>query len=306
MSQVLATAADSAYGYQALNLIGSVKTNSDIFDRIEVFDLGLSNHQRELLEAVPGVDVRTVTPFVSHWAKCFTWKPWAWTQVDAERVLWLDAGASVLRSLSRALEQVRELGYFLVSQGGALRDIVPPDYFSLYGLPEQLSDRPYVAAGIIGYRPDSEFFRRVITPTYEDCVAGRNLGYSIGELASKNRGLSAMESPPLRDCPQFRWDQTVLNIHVMIAAHDATIADLDEYGGWKSPHDHPQQVIWHHRRRADLRYLTRVPFTGRRAWLRRAWGAWWRLRWLLVLHRRFVQPRTYVLKARSIRRAVAR
>lgn len=303
VTRVLATAADAAYGYHALNLIGSVKSNSDLFERIEVFDLGLTEHQRELLSAVPNVELRSVPRFVPHWAKCFTWKPWAWTQVEAERVLWIDAGATVLRSLSFAVDQIEELGFFLVSQGGELRQIVPPDYFALYGLPEDVARRPYVCAGIIGFRPDSEFFERVIRPTYDDCVAGRNLGFSPGELASKNRGLTLMESPTLRDCAQFRWDQSMLNIHVMLAAGDAPIADLDEYGGWKSPHDHPRQVIWHHRRRAGLRYLTRIPYLER-GWLRRSWGAWWRLRWRLELNRRFVQPRTYLLKARAMRRAV--
>jgi len=304
MNAVLATAADSAYGYHALNLIGSVKANSDIFERIEVFDLGLSDHQRTLLESVPGVWLRPVQPFVPHWAKCFTWKPWAWTRVDAECVMWIDAGATVLRSLSAVMEQVDELGYFLVSQGGELRHIVPPNYLSLYGLPNDATSQPYVCAGIIGFRPDSYFFQRVITPTYEDCVAGRNLGFSPDELGSKNRGITFMESPPLHDCPQFRWDQTMLNIHVVLEWPGAVIAGIDEYGGWRSPHDHPRQVIWHHRRRADLRYLTRIPYRGAGASRRRAWGGWWRLRWWLVVNKRFVQPRTYVLKARAIRRSV--
>src|SRR5207302_10986251 len=86
LTDVLATAADASYGYHALNLIGSVKRNSDAFDRIEVFDLGLTAHQRSLLDAVPGVIVRRVPPFSPHWAQCFTWKPWAWMQVDADRV----------------------------------------------------------------------------------------------------------------------------------------------------------------------------------------------------------------------------
>lgn len=300
MTDVLATAANAPYGYHALNLIGSVKKNSDIFDRIEVFDLGLSPHQRELLSAVPDVVLQDVPSFATHWAQCFTWKPWAWMQVEADRVFWIDAGASVLRDLSPALDQVETLGYFLVSQGNELRDIVPPDYFESYGIPDAVAERPYVCAGILGFRPGSAFFERIVTPTYEDCLAGRNLGFSPAELSSKNRGLGYLESPPLRDCAQFRWDQTVLNAHLFAAMPDAQIADLDEYGGWRSPHDHPRQVIWHHRRRGSLRYLKRVPYTGSGAWRRRAWGAWWQLRWWWVLRKRFFQPATYALKARAI------
>ena len=296
MTDVLATAADAAYGYHALNLVGSVRTNSDVFNRIEVFDLGLTPHQRELLEALPGVVVREVPPFEPHWAQCFTWKPWAWMQVDADRVFWIDAGATVLRSLAPALDQIGELGYFLVSQGNELRDIVPPDYFDAYGLSGDYATHAYVCAGIIGFRPGSDFHRRVLVPTYEDCLAGRNLGFSPGEMASKNRGIGHMDSPPLRDCPQFRWDQSILNVHVVLATPDARVADLDEYGGWRSPHDHPRQVIWHHRRQGSLRYLKRLPYGSRN----RAWGAWQQLRWWLKLHRRYVDPTSYRLKTKRL------
>jgi hypothetical protein len=300
--RVLASAADIAYGYHLINLIGSVKCNSDVFDRIDVFDLGMSQHQRRLLSAVPGVVVREVPPFVPHWSQCFTWKPWAWMQLEADRVFWLDAGASVLRSLGPALEQIDERGYFLVSQGGELADIVPPDYFASFGLAERFASRPYVCAGIIGFRPGGEFFERVLVPTYEDCLAGRNLGFSPGELSSKNRGIGYMESPPVRNCREFRWDQTILNVRQLLEAPEAVIADLDEYGGWRSPHDHPAQVIWHHRRRGSLRYLRHVPYTGRRARRRRVWGAWYQLRWWLALHRKLSDPSTYTLKARRLLR----
>ncbi len=305
MSDVFASAADAAYGYHLLNLIGSVKRNSDVFDRIEVFDLGLTEHQRGLLRAVPGVDVRTVPPFVPHWAQCFTWKPWGWMQVEADRVFWLDAGATLLRSLDPALEQIGEIGYFLVSQGNRLSDIVPPDYFDLYGLSREYAERPYVAAGIIGFEPSSEFFRRVLVPTYEDCLAGRNLGFSPDEVATKNR-LGRMESPPLRNCRHFRWDQTLLNIHLLLEFPDARIADLDEYAGWRSPRDHPTQVIWSHRRAASFRYLKHVPYAGRGALRARAFGAWFQLRWWLKLRERYLSPATYRLKAQKTLRLLRR
>ncbi len=49
MTAILASAADEPYGYHLLNLIGSVKANSDLFDEIVVYDLGLSPHQRGLV-----------------------------------------------------------------------------------------------------------------------------------------------------------------------------------------------------------------------------------------------------------------
>lgn len=306
MSDVLGTAADASYGYHALNLVGSVKRNSDVFDRIEVFDLGLSPQQRTMLEAVPGVLVRTVPMFSPHWSQGFTWKPWAWMQIEADRTFWLDAGASVLRSLTAALDQIERLGYFIVSQGNKLRDIVPPDYFARYEVPEQYAGRPYVAAGIIGFRRSADFFERVLVKTYDDCLAGRNLGFSPDELNSRNRGLGRMEDPPIRNCRHFRWDQTILNIHLARELPGATIADLDEYAGWRSARDHPEQVIWSHRRPAALKFLKNVPYSGANALRFRAFSLVWTVRWWVKLHHRFLEAKTYRLKARAIVRDVIR
>lgn len=304
MTDVLGTAADASYGYHTLNLVGSLKRNSDVFDRVEVFDLGLSPRQRTMLEAVPGVVVRTVPRFSSHWSQGFTWKPWAWMQIQADRVFWLDSGASVLRGLSAALDQIEQLGYFVVSQGNELRDIVPPEYFALYGISERYAGRPYVAAGIIGFRPGDDFFERVLVRTYGDCLAGRNLGFSPDELYSRNRGLGRMEDPPIRNCRHFRWDQTILNVHLTRELPEAVVADLDEYAGWRSARDHPEQVIWSHRRPAPLKFLKDVPFTGRDAARHRAFSLVWTVRWWFKLHRRFFDATTYRLKARAIVRDV--
>src|SRR5437588_5805497 len=107
MSVVLASAANRRYGNHLLNLLGSVKVNSDIFERIVVYDLGLSPLQLRLVRGVRGVEVREVPPFVPHWAPCFTWKPWIWTHTEADELLWLDAGVTVLRSLADPVAQIR-------------------------------------------------------------------------------------------------------------------------------------------------------------------------------------------------------
>jgi hypothetical protein len=297
VSTVFATGADEAYGYHLLNLLGSLKANSDVFDRVVAFDVGLTRHQRHLLDMVPGVEVRTVPPFVEHWRQGFTWKTWVWLNLDAEHVFWLDAGATLLSSLAPVLDQIREYGYFLVSQGGELRDIVPPDYLELYDLPRAAVSRPYVAAGIIGFDTSGAFYDRVIVPTYEDCVRGRNLGFSANEAVSRNYGLAHVDEPIIRNSPQFRWDQTVLNIHIAKEFPDAAVNDLRRYAGVRSPHEHPDQVIWAHRRTGSLSYLKRLPYEGQGAARGRAFGAYWQMRWWVKLHGKYLRRSTYVLKA---------
>jgi len=301
MTRVFASAADRRYGYHLLNLIGSVKANSNVFDAIVVHDLGLSEHQRALLDSVRDIEVRDVPHFAPHWSQGFTWKPWVWTHLDADEVFYLDAGATVLRSLEPAMAQVSRLGYFLVSQGNELRDIVPPAYFELYGLDESLGRRPYVAAGIIGFRTSGEFWERVVVPTYDDCLAGRSLGFSPEDAARRNRGLAHEDAPVIHDCLNFRWDQTVLNIHIAKELTDALVAPIDEYAGVHSRHEHPQQVIWAHRARGDLRYLWRLPYAGPDVLRARLFGIRYRLRWWVQLHDKYLRPSTYAWKVRKLR-----
>ncbi|HEY8028040.1 MAG TPA: hypothetical protein VIE38_00880 [Gaiellaceae bacterium] len=300
MTTVFASAADARYGYHLVNLLASVRRNSDVFDRIVVHDLGLTPHQRSLVELLPGVELRDVPHFAPHWSQGFTWKPWIWTHLEADAVFYLDAGATVLRSLEPALRQVTELGYFAVSQGNALRDLVPADYYALYGLDPALGDRPYVAAGIVGFRTEGEFWERVVVPTYEDCLAGRSVGFSTDDAQRRNFGLAHEDAPPIRDCATFRWDQTILNIHLAQALPGAVLGDMAEYAGARTPHEHPRQVIWAHRMRGDLRYLKRAPYVGPGAVRARIFGARYQLRWWRKLHEKWFMRSTYEWKLRSI------
>jgi hypothetical protein len=293
MTTVLASAADARYGYQLVNLVGSVRAKSDVFDEIVVFDLGLDPPQRGLLEDVPGIGIRTVPERVPREGR--TWKTWIWTHLDAGLLFWLDAGTTVLRSLRPALDAAEDRGYFVVSQGHPLGDSIPTDYYGLYEFPRALAARDAVAAGILAFRPHSDFYERVIVPTHDDAMQGRSRGFSPGEL-HRNAGIDRTTDPPVRDCPHFRWDQTVFNLRLYLGIDEPVIADLHEYAGWRSARDHPRQVIWSHRRTGDLPYLSRAPAS----WRGRMTGLVARVRWWRKRHDRWFDRRTYVLKARTM------
>jgi hypothetical protein len=296
VTDVLATAADARYGYQLVNLVGSVRANSDVFDRIVAFDLGLELGQRALLEDVPGIEIESVPEFVPHWRLGRTWKTWVWTHVDADRLFWLDAGATVLRSLEPALRQVDDRGYFVVSQGHPIGDSIPSNYYELYDFPRELATRDTIAAGILAFRIGSDFYERVIVPVHEDTVNGLSIGFSPADLPGRNTGLDHSDTPTLRDCLHFRWDQTILNLRFYLGLDAPVIADLDEYAGWRSANDHPRQVIWSHRRTGDLPYLSRAPASLRGRLL----GTRYRLRWWRKRNERWFTTTTYALKARRL------
>ncbi len=308
MTSAFASGADESYGYHLLNLLGSLKANSDVFDHVIVFDLGLSAHQRGLLDAVRDVEVRTVPPFVEHWAQGFTWKPWIWTHLDGdELVLWVDAGATILRSLEPILEEIRETDSFLVSQAVPLGQLMPRDWYGLYALDESVAKRDYAAAGIIGFRVGSAFYQRVIVATYDDCIAGRSLGFSPDELRlNRALGWTPPDEIVVRDCPAFRHDQSVLNAHLFKEYPDAVLNDVWQYAGFLSPRDHPQQLIWHHRRRGNMACLARVPYERRSALRGRAFAIAYRVRWWRHMHVHLFRRSTYVLKARKLARSLRR
>jgi hypothetical protein len=301
MSTVLASAADERYGFHLLNMLGSIQANADQFDAIVVHDLGLSEQQRRLVRAIDGVELRAVPPFVPHWAQGFTWKPWIWTHVEADRIFYLDAGATVLRRLDEVFHQIDDQGYFVVSQNAPTRTIVPADWLEEAGIDSSAAEREYIAAGIIGFETHGRFWEEVIVPTFEDCVAGRSLGFSPAEAEALNFGLGRTENVVLRDVELFRHDQSVLNVHFLAAFPDARINDVYEFGGWMSPHDHPRQVIWSNRRRGDYRYLARARYRGAAARLEaRVLAARLRSRLWLRQSRRYAQPHIYTRRLRGL------
>jgi hypothetical protein len=302
MKIVLASAADARYGFHLLSMIGSVQANSDCFDSIVVHDLGLTAQQRRLAEAIDGVEVRDIPPFAPHWSQGFAWKPWIWTHVDAEAIFYLDAGSMVLRSLAPVVAQIAERGYWVVSQGHDASAIFPSSWYELYGIDPEAAERHAVAAGIIGFRTSGRFWDEVVVPTYEDCLAGRSRGYSADELERLNWGLSRDDEAPVHDAKIFRHDQSVLNARLLAAyPNDLVVADLFEFAGFRSPHDHPQQVIWNHRRRGDYRYLARARYRGRARFEAAALALSLRSRVWRDKRRALLQPALVVRKLRAAR-----
>jgi len=299
MNRVLATGADERYGVWLLNMLGSLATNSPrTFDRVVAYDLGLSPLQRRLLNEVRGVEVRTVPSFVPHWKHGGTWKTWIWTHVGGDAVLWLDAGLSVLRPLDDIARQIDENGYFAVSQETPLWATTPSDYWAIYGLSSDLRTRNVIAAGILGFTTSRAFYDRVIVPTYEDCVAGRSLGFSAGDVDRLRIGLYHETCPTIRDCTTFRHDLTVLNLRFYGSVVDPVINELDVYAGFRSHRDSPRQVIWNHRRRGSLRYLPRVTYRAARRLFGVAWGTVVALRWWAHTHGWLFRPTTYTAALR--------
>lgn len=130
--QYYCTAANSEYYPHLLNLIGSIhKHNFDDLGEIAVFDLGLKNQEIEQLKRIKKVSIHMVEkvhPDMLHFFSLegrrpvlgwFIWKPVIIKQAVEmfEHVLWVDAGATVLKNLNHLFRYIQQQGYFLITIG---------------------------------------------------------------------------------------------------------------------------------------------------------------------------------------------
>ncbi|MBY0353315.1 hypothetical protein K2W90_03020 [Candidatus Babeliales bacterium] len=129
--QYYCTAANAGFFLFLCHLIGSIhKSNFDKTEEIAVFDLGLTTEQRDLLNTIEKVnvyDVEMVNPDLltrfetSDQGKSapgwYAWKPVVIKQaLDMfDYVLYLDAGAVVLKPLDDVFRYIQEQGYFLLA-----------------------------------------------------------------------------------------------------------------------------------------------------------------------------------------------
>jgi len=108
---LIVTAASESYRPQLLSLLGSMRCNWPSHPPVMVYDMGLREETGQLLRQA-GFDVRVIPPFVPHWRKHYTWKPWCMNDAPAERVLWMDAGCCVLRPFPEIFNIIEKQGYF--------------------------------------------------------------------------------------------------------------------------------------------------------------------------------------------------
>jgi hypothetical protein len=262
---IIATACDSSRARYALNLIASIQLRSPIFQEIQVYDLGLTRFQRRQFENCEGVKLIRVPAFCPHWNQAWTWKPWIWMNTGHDKVIFLDAGTEVLRDLTEMCDLVDRDGYFTVSQLETLPDgctlgvITPKDYFKKFGVKPARQSEPVVAAGIIGFDTASDFYKQVVRPTYQACIRGYNLGWSEHELW-RNTGINQQNPPIIRDCAYFRHDQTLLNLMLYKYSSKPTIQPVEKFGGFHSPHDHPEQLIWNSRAHNPLLLIDKLSY----------------------------------------------
>lgn len=245
MEKCIITASSNRFFPSLLNLIGSIKANYPNHPRIYVYSLGLLPIFKKELLGMENLEIIEMPHFCSFWRSCYTWKTYIFSQPLAELNLYLDAGTQVLRPLHEIFAQIKERGYFVVTQGGVLNTIAPSEYKQIIGLGNEFDQETYIAAGMFGFNRNAVNVQLALSQSYQAALAGLCLGWSKSE---RRRNHGRDKSIFVRDCELFRHDQTLLNIFLRKYLGNFYVNDVRKYGGLQSSHDHPEQLIWHLRR----------------------------------------------------------
>jgi hypothetical protein len=133
----ICTAANGNYFPHLINMIGSLhRVNFDELEELAVFDIGLTEKQRAMLQKIEKVKLYNVElthpnllkpMFVNNAGKtvpgCYAWKPVIIKQsLDMfPYVLYMDAGTTILKSLNDLFKHIIQNGYFLTDCGHDIR-----------------------------------------------------------------------------------------------------------------------------------------------------------------------------------------
>lgn len=237
-TRAIITGASASYSEILLGLLGSLNANWPDHPPVVVYDLGIRDDARVLLQKA-GVEVREVPAFCDHWRRHFTWKIWCINNIDVEQYLWLDAGVIVLRPMNDAFQAVSGLGYFVQPNGYQLLSTLNRplrDRFAQLPLQEMQS----INGGLHGF--DKRMAASLLQESMELSLDEANM--HGGDMAVN--GLSG------------RHDQDLLT--VLLYKHFGQPVFLDRH--LYAEHLGPQQVhgqrLWVHRRSAhpvDLQYF---------------------------------------------------
>jgi hypothetical protein len=187
---LIITAASESYRPQLLALLGSLRCNWPNHPPVRVYDMGLREGTGRLLREA-GFDVRVIPPFVPHWRKHYTWKPWCMNDASAERLLWLDAGCCVLRPLPEIFDTISQQGYFALPNYEPLEVEASEEACEGCGVaPEFRVGKVSITAAVFGFRRGS---------------IAQHVVQEALRVAQTERYIKASK-------PWHRWEQAILSL----------------------------------------------------------------------------------------------
>lgn len=232
MSNVLATACNSAFFESCLTLIASVQETSEgTVDRILVYDLGLSEAEVDYLTRCHKVEVVqfptwTTLIFAGYlFPKQYAWKPFVIKDAASygARVLYLDSGAMALKDLKIVYDKIEENDIFLVGDSHINKDLTHDMCFKIMDATEEEKNAKQICAGLQGYKVNGRYQRYI------------NDGFTY----------SCIKSAVFGEHSHHRHDQSIYS--VLACRYSAPMEDIRIFGEWRGIMSTDQVILVHRR-----------------------------------------------------------
>lgn len=216
-NNILVTATNSAYYESLLTLISGVHQYSiDIVDKIFVYNLGLDVNEIKTLNSLKNVEVVEFpeNPTDLHpkfmEPKSYVYKIYCMYHSSklGNNVLWLDSGASPLKSIKIIYDKISEDDIFLVGDIHTNRDYTHTDCRECLSASEDELNGKQLWAGLIGYKSNGKY-QHIFDEAYQ-------LSLIPGCLDGNQEN--------------HRHDQSILSI--LTHRNDCPRQDIDMFGYW--------------------------------------------------------------------------
>ena len=165
-NNILVTATNSPYYESLLTLISGVhKFSVDIVDKIFVYNLGLDESEIKNLNRLKNVEVLEFPENSSELhpkfmePKSYVYKIYCMYQSSklGKNVLWLDSGASPLKSIDVIYQKIDEDEIFLVGDIHTNRNYTHQDCRNCTSATENELDGKQLWAGLVGYKSNGKY-----------------------------------------------------------------------------------------------------------------------------------------------------
>lgn len=217
------TSSDSRFFSRVLNLFFSISCNSNKTFKLRVWDIGMNKFQCFILKKL-NIDVVKIPEFVPFWNVCYTWKPYIYKNTNEDIFFYIDAGCTINNEISIIFDFIENDGYFFVSQGRELYEIIPSDFKNIIKLNKSHDYSTVFAAGIIGINKKITLNNNIVDTIYELTQKGYCLGFSKNEIHRDTNNLNI-----IRDCRIFRHDQSIINAVFRSYLDEFVIHDANIY-----------------------------------------------------------------------------
>ena len=239
-NNILVTATNSAYFNALLTQINSFhKYNFDLIDQLIVYDIGLTQEDKDLLNTMAKVTIKDFSGFKLPYPDYLLPKGYAYKcycpyneRDNAKRILWLDSGAAFLRNAQEIFDIIENENILLVEDTNHLnKDFTKKKTIQIMNATDKELNAHQLWAGILGYKPYGKYHK-----LFEDCY-----NYSL------------IDGCIVGNEENSRHDQSVYSI--LASRYNCPKQDINIFGYWTNNRERNYQaakkmnaIIYVHRR----------------------------------------------------------